>query len=125
MDYALGIIQTTALALAKGSVLVQLHRIFITPKFQLVIRILGAIVTGWWISTLFAYIFICIPIGLIWEPQKPHRCENEKILNAIDPISWILTDFAILIAPIPMIGSLQLSWPKKIGIIAVFLTGGL
>lgn len=56
---------------------------------------------------------------------KAQRCENEKMLNLIDPIPWILTDFAILIAPIPMIGSLQLSWHKKIGIIAVFLTGGL
>lgn len=105
----MAILQTTALALAKLSVLVQLYRIFITRKFQLVIQILGAIVTGWWISSVFAFSFICLPVRLLWEPNKPHRCENEKVLNLIDPLPWILTDFAILIAPIPMVGALQLS----------------
>lgn len=53
------------------------------------------------------------------------KCGNEAIFTLIVPIPWVLTDFAILIAPLPMVKKLQLPRMEKIGICALFLTGGL
>ena len=123
--YALVPLQDSALALAKLAILVQLYRIFITRRFRTVLLILGGIVVGWWISITFAYAFICSPIRSNWQRNIPHTCGNQDALNWTAPIPWILTDFAILFAPIPMVRSLQLSRAKKIGICALFLSGGL
>ncbi|KAL8703597.1 MAG: hypothetical protein Q9201_003222 [Fulgogasparrea decipioides] len=106
---------TSALALAKLSVLVQLYRIFITVTFRRSVLFLGAIIICWWISSVFAYGFMCSPVRWNGTP---------KVLNWIAPVPWIVTDFAILLAPLPMIHNLQLSMPNKIGLCALFLTGG-
>lgn len=52
-------------------------------------------------------------------------CGNQALLDIISPIPWVLTDFAILISPIPVIRQLQLSKEKKIRVSAMFLLGGL
>ena len=103
--------------------ILQLRRIFATPRFQLVYTILGLIVSAWWLASFPAYIFVCTPIHAFWDPGTPSHCANEKALNLAIPIPWVLTDFAILLAPLPMISSLQLSIGKKVGLCALFLTG--
>ena len=118
------LLQTTALFLGKLSVLVLLHRIFITRKFQLTARILGLIVIAWYLSSLFGYAFICYPIQMNWNSKISGHCGNLQLLTVIVPIPWVLTDFAILIAPIPMVRKLQLPVLEKIGLCALFLTGG-
>ena len=125
MDYALGLLQTSALAIAKLSVLVLLHRIFIGRTFQVTAKILGAIVIAWWISTMCTDAFICSPVRANWEPTIPHHCGDQKAAILSAPPPWILTDFAILIAPIPVIKNLQLRHSDKIAISALFLTGGV
>lgn len=74
---------------------------------------------------MFAYALVCLPVRANWEPEIPHHCVNQRALNLSEPIPWILTDFAILFAPMPMIKGLQLSSAKKAGIIALFMTGCL
>ena len=98
------------------SILTQLHRIFITLRFQPIIYILSTIVLGWCISILFAYVFICSPV---WDPIIAHHCVDERMLNLFTSIPWILTDFIILIAPVPMVQSLQLSRIEKVGYVHV------
>ena len=68
---------------------------------------------------------MCSPIRANWHPEIPAKCGNEAIFNVIVPIPWVLTDFAILVAPIPVVKKLQLPRMEKIGICALFLTGGL
>ena len=123
--YAFSFLQTTALATAKLSILVLLHGIFIGRTFRLTARILGVIVLAWWISFMFTYAFICSPIRANWEPTIPHHCGDVKVANIAAPAPWILTDFAILISPIPVIKNLQIRRSDKVGISALFLTGGM
>ena len=116
---------STALFLGKLSVLILLHRIFITRKFQIVARILAAIVVAWYLSSVLGYAFMCSPIRANWDTEKHARCGNEAIFTVINPIPWVITDFAILLAPIPLVKKLQLPRTKKIELCALFLTGCL
>lgn len=125
MFYAVGFLQTVAFAMAKLSILVLLHRIFIGVTFRLVTKILGAIVIGWWTTFMFKYAFICSPIRANWEPSIQHHCGNISVVNIFAPAPWILTDFAILISPLLVIRQLQMCRSDKIGLSALFLTGGL
>ena len=124
LNYADGFLHNITLTLAKLSVIVQLYRIFILPKFRIVMYILGAVVIGWGLSSIFAYAFICLPVDSTWEPEKPHHCAQVKTLDAAMPVPWIVTDFAILISPLPVLNGLQMSRWRKIGLSALFLTGG-
>ena len=88
-------------------------------------RVLGAIVLAWYLSSLFGYVFMCYPIQSNWNPEVHGHCGDSAIFTVVVPIPWVLTDFAILFAPIPEVKKLQLPRMEKIGISALFLTGGL
>ena len=123
--YYLGLSQTTSLALAKLSALYLLHRVFITRSFRIAVRTLAAIVVCWWISSTSAFAFLCSPIRANWDASVPHHCGDKRAVLLSPPIPWILTDFAILIAPTFVIKDLRLPRPDKFGLIAVFMTGSL
>ena len=87
-------------------------------------RVLAAIVGLWWITFTVAEAFVCTPIRANWEPQIPHKCRSQHAIFIAGPVPWILTDFAILIAPLFVIRILQLRMKDKIGLSALFLSGG-
>ena len=124
MNYTDGFLHNIALTLAKLSVTIQLHRIFILPRFRLFMYILGAIVIAWGLTSVFGYAFICLPVESTWQPEKPHHCGDVKTFDQILPVPWIVTDFVILISPLPVLKNLQMSYWRKVGISALFLTGG-
>ena len=123
--YAGGLIQPSVLASSKISVLILLHRIFVTRAFQLTARVLLALVVGWYLAVFLADAFICIPVSSNWDPKVPGHCGNRYILNIIAPLPWILTDFAILISPLPMVYKLQLPTRERVALAGPFLIGGL
>lgn len=68
---------------------------------------------------------ICVPAGLPWSRGAPSYSGRKRFLGVVGPIPWVLTDFAILIAPLPMIKQLHLSKSRRIGLAALFLISGL
>ena len=102
-----------------------LHRVFITPAFQLTAKILAATVLALCLSSIFGYAFICTPVRANWDPNVHGHCVNEHTLTEAVRIPWVVTDFAVLVAPIPMVWGLQLPRGEKIGLYALFFTGGL
>lgn len=123
--FAGSLMQPCVLTSAKLSILILLRRIFITQTFQRVANVLIAIVLGWWLAITFAVTFICTPVKSHWDPNVPGNCGNVYLLDIIDPIPWILTDFAILFAPLPMIWRLQMATRQKVAVGALFLIGVL
>ena len=74
---------------------------------------------------MFTFAFICTLIESVWNPNVSGKCGNLEVFNLVNPLSWIVTDFVILLVLIPMIRRLQLFKANKIGLCALFLTGGL
>ena len=123
--FASSFVLSSALALTKISFLLLLHHLFTTPAFRLTVRILGGIVVTWWFAGIIATIFICEPINSHWDPaaQAVAKCGDQQALLLGTPIPWIVTDFAILIAPLPVLKQLQVSKPQKYGLIGLFMIG--
>ena len=101
------------------------HRIFITPAFRMATKVIGVIVILWWIGTILADTLICIPIKHNWNHEIPARCGNQQLLAIIPPIPWIVTDFAILLMPMPMVYKLHLPGLQRVGLAGLFLVGSL
>ncbi|KAI4170321.1 MAG: hypothetical protein LQ343_005074 [Gyalolechia ehrenbergii] len=114
-----------AVTLIKLSIILFYRRIFSTSQFRLRTNIVGALVIAWlFINNLMAA-FQCRPIKKAWTPLMPGHC--------IDPLGLIIglqagnlaLDIIILSLPVYAVSKLQMSLPKKIGVLAIFLLGGL
>ncbi|KAF2475208.1 uncharacterized protein BDR25DRAFT_382062 [Lindgomyces ingoldianus] len=115
----------TCYATAKLSILWLLNNSISLKSFRKVVRALTIIVLCWWVSTILLDTFICFPINSRWNPNVKGTCNNKvvQVEYFATPIPWIITDFAILIVPLPVLWSMKLSRARQIGLVALFGVG--
>lgn len=76
----------------------------------------------------FISVFNCKPISYSWtrvDPRVKGTCLGLKTVSYTTSVFHIVTDFAIWVAPMPLIWHLQLPKAQKIGLFGVFSLGGL
>ncbi|CAN9155860.1 unnamed protein product [Alternaria alternata] len=118
------IVYYLSLGLTKGSMLLQYRRIFPTKSFQVANWITMAVVISYTIWTVFSSIFMCVPVRAFWTHEKA-TCLNQFAVWFTNAAINIITDFAIILLPIPVIRKLNLGKRQKIGLISIFAIGGL
>lgn len=69
--------------------------------------------------------FICSPIKAFWDSSVHGSCINQRKVFIADTTVGMVTDFIILILPIPLIWSLHAPLRKKIKIAALLGAGGI
>jgi hypothetical protein len=79
----------------------------------------------WWIGVFVADALFCIPVEFQWNKQLRGHCGNQKLLQLMSPIPWIVTDVVILLMPLPMVRQLHLPFKQKVALTGLFLLGGL
>jgi hypothetical protein len=111
----------------KFSILLFLHRTFeVSRRFKIAVYCVGGFTIAWFLTTTFATIFQCTPVSYYWNQAQPGFCGvvpltfafATSILNAV-------SDFVVVVLPIPMVWKLDLPRGRKIGVIAIFLLGGV
>ncbi|USP81674.1 hypothetical protein yc1106_08948 [Curvularia clavata] len=112
-----------SLGLTKGSMLLQYRRIFPPRAFQIANWTVMAVVICYTFWTVFSSIFACVPVRAFWTKEKAN-CINQFAMWFTNAAINILTDFAIILLPIPVIRSLNLGKRQKIGLISIFAVGG-
>lgn len=70
-------------------------------------------------------IFECQPRQRIWDTSVPDKCLDVNVLYLASAVFNMVSDIAMLSVPIYMIWNLQMSVQRKLGISAIFCTGGL
>jgi hypothetical protein len=118
------IVYYLSLGLTKASMLLQYRRIFPTKQFQIANWVTMAAVIGYTIWTVFSSIFMCVPVRAFWTHEKA-VCLNQFAVWFTNAAINIVTDFAIILLPIPVIQKLNLGRRQKIGLISIFAIGGL
>ncbi|KAL8965316.1 MAG: hypothetical protein Q9197_006570 [Variospora fuerteventurae] len=115
--------------LAKFSLLAFLYRIFnVNLGFRIASWTLAAVLGIWTSVTLLLCLFACKPIGASWDInlyfEPGTRC-NIRVPNVttIHGFCNVITDFALLLLPVPMVWNLHVGAKKKFGLAAVFATG--
>ncbi|CAO1596151.1 hypothetical protein XANCAGTX0491_000005 [Xanthoria calcicola] len=115
--------------MAKLSLLLFLYRIFrVNRKFRIATWALGFMIVVWSLVSFLLMIFSCRPIKANWNPQlyldPKTRCypKSYNVLN-IHGYCNVISDFALLFLPIPMLWKLQMTLKKKMGLATIFATG--
>lgn len=116
----------TSFLLTKLSVLFFYNRVFgAAPGLKIALQVIGSITILWWIIIVFVTIFQCTPVsgmsvhvpGAVCIPAIPFFL-GQSIPN-------IITDFAILLIPLPILWKLQMRVSKKTFLVIIFLVGYL
>ncbi|KAK0100751.1 hypothetical protein ONS95_007201 [Cadophora gregata] len=110
----------------KATLLLIFIRVF-SPMSKAVRAIYGfmIILLLYYTAQTAAKIWVCSPIGAFWNPAIRKSCINTRIVFRIDNAVSVITDLVILILPIPLLWSVQMTRKKKIGIGMLLGAGGL
>ena len=70
---------------------------------------------------------LCSPISKNWDTDGTQRgsCLNQQNIFIADTVMSSVIDLAILLIPMPIIGSLQMPFRKKLRIFALLAAGGV
>ena len=121
--YLVNLMYIAALTLIKLSVLMFYVRVFkVVRIYQIALWLAGFLVVAWGITVLLINLLACIPIKKNWDPSVSGHCIDRHYLLLIPNI---LTDFILLILPMPMLWPIQLSFRRKIGLCGLFAAGYL
>ena len=118
------IIYLAAIACAKVSILLLYVRLFgVNRRFRYLCLSLMALVIGYCTATALAEIFQCRPVHAGWDFFEPGHCASLQEIDVAIGALNIVTDAAIVVAPMPIVLSLQLRPAKTIGVLAILATG--
>lgn len=84
-----------------------------------------AVVIAYAFWTVFSSIFGCKPIQAFWTLEQPFNCLDQYVVWFFNGGMNILTDFTIMILPMPVIRGLNLPRRQKQALIGIFAIGGL
>ena len=67
----------------------------------------------------------CRPLQYIWDKSLNGSCIDEWHFYVAGSVPNVLTDFAILVLPMPAVWNLNMGMPQKISILGILLLGSL
>ena len=109
----------------KISVILFYHRIFPQKSFRWAIRSVGAYLVLFLISGVLVFALQCHPVRAFWQPDTPHHCIYQVKFYTAHGVLNLLADLAVVLMPIPLLWRLKLPRHQKIGLVVLFLSGGL
>lgn len=117
---------TYALFAIKFTFLIHYYRIMSVSNVRwLYLGALGFIIL-WGTYQGIAVFFFCIPIQSFWDSGVKGRCLlAQPTMWIISGIVHIVTDFAIIVMPLPIVWKLQLPRSQKIYLTGIFGLGTL
>ena len=131
--YAGNFLYLLIISFTKASVLLFYLRLFGTPGtrpvFRKLLYITQVLVIVWLIAAVIPGIYRCHPIDDMWNPlifSGPDvriHCIDENAYYVSTSVFNVALDFWILVLPLSIVWTLQLSRSRKAGLIAIFLLG--
>ena len=108
----------------KLTLLMFFHQIFKPNKvIRWLTRIGMAVCTGFYVAIFFATVFLCDPVAKAYNPFVSGKCITATATPYASGVFNIISDLYILILPMPLVWTLQMSKTRKIRIMAVFSIG--
>lgn len=112
------------LMLVKLAVLRFYSRIFAPSLwFTWSVRITAAAVIMWMVSVVLETFLLCRPLAFNWDTTIDGVCGDRNAVFVIAGVTNMITDFMVLLVPVPCILKLQMPVGQKFGLLLVFCMG--
>jgi len=112
-----------SIALVKVSILLQYQRFLYTNLMKNLCRVILVFISMYGIITVVTTITICLPVGSFWDVYHSPHCLDREALWLTHASINIVSDFVIILLPIPVILKLTLPTKQKYGLVAIFAVG--
>jgi hypothetical protein len=110
----------------KYALLSILIRIFSPYKSRILfIYVLLGCLTVYYIIAEIVKIRMCDPIPAYWTLDAGASCLDQRAALIADSVISVVTDAIILVLPLPLTWSLQMSRNKKLRVVGILSAGGL
>jgi hypothetical protein len=123
--YASIIIYNQGTNLVKISILVQYKRLFVGDRMQCFCNVSLSFLSAWAVTLTFLLSLSCLPVQKNWYLDMDGYCVDKMPVWYTLAMVNIVTDIALLVAPMPVIRSLHLPPRQKLMLSLVFLLGVL
>ncbi|KAF3767984.1 hypothetical protein M406DRAFT_321812 [Cryphonectria parasitica EP155] len=119
------LLQCWANSFVRLSILDFIHQVFAIRKFRFAVYVCEAATVAYLVACTIALLATCRPFEYNWElgPEVTKHCSNLSLKFLLSSIFNLALDLSILILPMPMLWTLQMSTRKKIAISFVFGLG--
>ena len=114
---------TAGIIPVKLSIAFLYRRIFPNRQLRIALWVVSIVVTVMGIAGTILSFPICPPAN--WNPALKSRCINQDLFIKILGAQNVVTDFALLLLPMPLVWNLQIPRHRKIEVSAMFALGGL
>jgi hypothetical protein len=111
---------------AKVTVLLQIKRIFVTSKRDILywcIQVSIFLNVFFYLANVLSIIFQCTPVQKAWNPTLDGGCFNTAVNFIVTAGLNIGSDLMILLLPLWAIWHLQIPLQRKLGVALIFATG--
>ncbi|KAL9601457.1 MAG: hypothetical protein Q9219_002523 [cf. Caloplaca sp. 3 TL-2023] len=114
-----------SVALSKYAILLLFLRVFTTSNksFAWATYTISFFVGALGVATIVGSIFQCTPIARNWDISRAGTCINKLDFARYAAVPNVITGFAMLILPLPMVWRLNVTIQQKIALTATFLHG--
>jgi len=113
-----------ALLFIKLTFLFQYYRIVAqVRKLRLFYVGMMIVIGGWQAAQCFLILFACFPVERFWDKSIPGTCFMNAAGQDLNAIGNIVTDFVVLILPLPVLLRLSLRPAQKWSLVGVFCLG--
>ena len=120
------ILYTFALLAVKTTLLTQYYRLFSVQTMRNVYLAAFVLVVCWGLSQVFLAAFACIPVPAFWDSSIENaQCLPPLPLLYANAAGNIATEIAVLVLPLPVLGSLNLPRSQRLMLIGIFSLGFL
>ncbi|KAF2261281.1 hypothetical protein CC78DRAFT_419158, partial [Lojkania enalia] len=117
------VLYNVSIMITKLSILLLFDRIFPLQWFRRTNLTLGTFIVLYSVTQMFGTIFQCVPIHAKWTPGVVPKCINYVAMIISCGAINIITDFIMLVLPIPILWKLQVSQHRKWVLMLMFLMG--
>jgi hypothetical protein len=125
-EYAASVAYGPAACSIKLTLLLIFTRLFVNfQKMVIFTYIVMIAMVSYYLTMMVIKIRICTATAGSWNPQIQSTCFNEPALFLADTLMSVVTDFLVLLIPLPLIWKLNLPLKKRLKVIALLCTGAI
>lgn len=120
------ILYSVAVCLPKLAILVIYLRVFIEKWQRVATYVLMGLVISVAVADVVAGGLQCVPLQYLWDKSIPGgSCYNIPAFYRYDTLPNSITDFLMLLLPLPLVWQLKTSLRVKIGLMFTFAAGSM
>ncbi|KAL2005210.1 hypothetical protein VTN00DRAFT_2420 [Thermoascus crustaceus] len=112
----------------KLSIIMFYHRIFPIRSVTYILSFCAFLVISWWLAVYVICLVQCRPISFFWmqyiDPTAQGQCIDIYKFFIGNGAASVITDFIILLVPLPNVWQLQMPAIQKLAVCGIFLLGG-